>query len=362
MAGRATPKLSIIRRRISSSSIPVSPTLQDQQRTSQVLFQIVTTTEQTTMQTKMKFTTLSYKYDDNDEEFIFCMKGKPFPCLVSDKLPKSTRTLIDYSLVRELGLKMSDLQCKKFTYAGHKMRILGTLSITIQCITDGTMFGSTRLQADVVQDLNKNLEVDCLAGQKMAAQLRGNNYCTPSGALSPRATPATKPRTPSPPPPKSSPKPHTPSPPTTPPRHSRRVFPSTPPDNSPIYVEFGSPCPPSPHTANIEKLEDMFGEADLHPTSNAEIHALFAHDDTGEIDVNPRGIATFHRVRGDYSGAFYRTGHGRYKCNRVQCARSSDVPYNCGFNTKLWQYPPGFRVCGDNCFGAFCRCLHDYDD
>ena len=298
------------------------------------------------MQFKSKLTTLSYNYDDGNEEFIFCVKGKPFPCLMSTKLPTPTRTLLDFTMVRELGLKMSDLQCKKFSYAGHKMRILGTVSITVQCIVDGAMFGSTRLQADVVQDLNKNFETECIAGNKMAASLNGIS-CTPSGA------PSTPPHTPAPPMPSPTPppKPHTPSPPTTPPRHSHRAI---PPDTSQISAD-------SPHTANILRLEDMFGEADLHPTTNAEIHALFAHDSRGQMDVGPSGVTTFRRTWGPYSGTFYRTGHGRHKCNRVQCTRSPDAPSNCGFNTELWQYPAGFRECGDNCFGAFCRCLQDYN-
>ena len=93
---------------------------------------------------------------------------------------------MDYGLVRDLGLKMTNLQCQKFQFAGHKFRILGSVSITVQCIVEGSMCGTARLKADVVLDLAKQLDTECVAGNKMAAQLKGiNTICTSSGALTP---------------------------------------------------------------------------------------------------------------------------------------------------------------------------------
>ena len=46
-------------------------------------------------------------------------------------LPTPTASLLDYNLVRDLGLK---LQCQKFSFAGFKMRILGKVSVTVQCV------------------------------------------------------------------------------------------------------------------------------------------------------------------------------------------------------------------------------------
>ena len=69
--------------------------------------------------------TMSYKYGNDEKEFVFCVKGRPFPCLVSPHLPTPTASLLDYNLVRDLGLKMTDLQCQKFSFSSFKMRILG---------------------------------------------------------------------------------------------------------------------------------------------------------------------------------------------------------------------------------------------
>ena len=85
------------------------------------------------MQPKSNFSnpTMFYQYGNNEKEFVFCVKGRPFPCLVSPYLPTPTASLLDYNLVRDLGLK---LQCQKFSFAGFKMRILGKVSVTVQCV------------------------------------------------------------------------------------------------------------------------------------------------------------------------------------------------------------------------------------
>ena len=75
--------------------------------------------------------TLCYEYGGNEFEYVFCCRGRPFSSLLSPHLPTPTSTLIDYSLVKDLGLKMQDLQCKKFFFAAHKMRIFCKISTTV---------------------------------------------------------------------------------------------------------------------------------------------------------------------------------------------------------------------------------------
>ncbi len=43
-----------------------------------------------------------------------------------------TLSLIDYNLVKDLGIKMADLQYTKFSFAGNKLWILGKVAITVQ--------------------------------------------------------------------------------------------------------------------------------------------------------------------------------------------------------------------------------------
>ena len=87
---------------------------------------------------------------------------------MSSNLPTPTSNLIDYDLIRDLSLKMTDLQCQKFHFAGNKFRILGKVSTTVQCIKEGSLSGvNFHIKALVVSDLNKIMDTHCVAGVKM---------------------------------------------------------------------------------------------------------------------------------------------------------------------------------------------------
>lgn len=120
----------------------------------------------------MKSITSFTNYANNDTEYLFCVKGRPFPCLVSQSLPSPSSTLIDFNLIHGLGLKMTNLMCQKFSFAGHKLRILGRISTNVQCVIDGVAMGRFNLKATVVKDLEKNLDTECVASANMAAQLQ----------------------------------------------------------------------------------------------------------------------------------------------------------------------------------------------
>lgn len=122
--------------------------------------------------------TASYVYGSSDEEFVFACKGRPFAVLVSDNIPTPATNLIDHNLVRELGLKMSDLQCRKYFFAGHRMRVLGRVSTSVQCVKDGRTgtSGSFHLKGLVVTNLDQFLDTQVVAGAKM----RGNILKTSS--------------------------------------------------------------------------------------------------------------------------------------------------------------------------------------
>ena len=154
--------------------------------------------------------TLCNEYPNEEKEFVFCVRGRPFGCLVSPHLPTPTSSIIDFNLVRDIGLKMTDLQYTKFSFGGKKMRILGKVSITVQTIHDGLASGNFHLKANVVMDLFKNFEIETIAGIKLRKQLEGDSLnCTYSGALSTGSSASSTPSTPisSPPTPRRSPPP-----------------------------------------------------------------------------------------------------------------------------------------------------------
>ena len=115
--------------------------------------------------------TTSYTYGDTDREYVFSCKGRPFAALVSPNLPIPTSTLLDYDLIRKLRIKMTDVQCRKFQFGGHKMRILGRVSSAVQCVQGGRITGSFHIKGLVVTDLYDLLDTHCVAGTKMRERI-----------------------------------------------------------------------------------------------------------------------------------------------------------------------------------------------
>ena len=66
----------------------------------------------------MKLTTTTYNYNNHELEFVLCYKARPFAVLCSSFFPKPTSSFIDHHLVMELGIKMSEIGCKKFSFCG----------------------------------------------------------------------------------------------------------------------------------------------------------------------------------------------------------------------------------------------------
>ena len=312
-----------------------------------------------------------YEYGNKETEFIFCVKGRPFPCLISPYLPTPSATLVDYNLVRDLGLKMTDLQCQKFSFAGHKMRILGKVSLSVQCIQDGVSSGAFHIKGNVVLDLNKNLDTECVAGSKMEAQLMGGGPNVPASPASAAPSPAPSvpaaqsPRTP--PPRASRQSSRSPrSPPGFPPRpqYAASQGDSIPDPRSeiPVLRVSSTGRAMSPRTANVCALSTAFRDADVMTDFNKELYLIGEADSDGELVEEDDGNVLCNFT----NGLVYQFGHGRDKCKRINCSdrNENDVkekPSNCGYNQQWW-LPDAFTPCGEECRGAFCRCLQEYND
>ena len=120
---------------------------------------------------KINLFTKCYTYGNRDQEYVFTCRGRPFVALVSPNFSTPTSSLLDYDLIKSLGLKMTDIQCKKFFFAGNRFRILGRVSTTVQCVQDGRSGSNFHLKGFVISDLNKVLDTHCVAGHKMQQQL-----------------------------------------------------------------------------------------------------------------------------------------------------------------------------------------------
>ena len=99
----------------------------------------------TTMATKPNFITTWNEGQMGDKEFIVACKGRPFSILTAPQFPTPNVTYVDYDLVQNLNIRMSDLQCRKLSYCGQKLRILGKISTSVQCVKDGVSCGNLTL-------------------------------------------------------------------------------------------------------------------------------------------------------------------------------------------------------------------------
>ena len=344
--------------------------------------------------------TMCNRYPNNEIEHIFCFKGRPFGCLSSPHLPTPTATLVDYNLVKDLGMKMYDLQYQKFSFCGNKLRILGRVSISVQTIHNGFASGSFHIKANVILDLHKSVDCESVAGLKLKSKLENISpesdlSSSSSGCSSPPSSssrdsspsPSSHGRTPpqSPkvssmattsakassmattsanPPPMATPSARarpsaTPSsPPGFPPQPHYRypgIFKPKPPD---IKVSLTTVPDPNPTilTANIYALSTAFNNADLYPTTNQELHALVELDPDGR--VVPGDNATTYRTS---QGLVYEFGHGRNRCVPDKCMLRTQemMPHNCGFHRQFYR-PYDFQICGSSCSGSLCNCLNYY--
>ena len=160
-----------------------------------------------------------------------CYRSRPFSVMSSSHLPTPTSSYIDHLLVRELGIKMTDFQCKKISFSGVKLRLLGKISITVQCVNNGRLCGNFHLTASVIENLYSHFDTHCIAGQRTNILLRGG-FSTSSGAPSESSSPSKSSRS-------SSPRSRTPSPAPTPTRSPSppviKSYPTTPTRSPPGF-------------------------------------------------------------------------------------------------------------------------------
>ena len=107
----------------------------------------------------------------SEHEFVVACKGRPFTILSSANLPTPLTSYIDHKLAAELKLRLSDLQCSKLFFGSKKMRVLGKISTTVQCIKNGQVSGNLYIKASVVENLCENFDVHCIAGNKLSQLL-----------------------------------------------------------------------------------------------------------------------------------------------------------------------------------------------
>ena len=342
---------------------------------------------------------LTTKYDYGvDNEYVLTCKGRPFAVLVSPSLQTPTSSLLDYDLVRSLGLKLTDLQCRKYSLGGSKYRILGRVTTAVQCVQNGKVGSTFHLRCDVVADLYSTLDTHCVASAKLQQHLGSQEVIVVVDDVKPLAPDAEAPPGPraaacaAPPRPTTTRTPPAPAgvtplapTPSTPPQASPCAAVRSPrsprsPPGFPASPQHAASLPAasrpakatvpvrrvvdgitmSPYSANIRALSEAFNDADLQPEVDDEIDVVDPNADADILGRNDQG--DFHMIL--TNGLQYTENHGRHKCSRLKCPKSnfsrSQYPSNCGYHPQ-WILPEGFKPCGDSCKAAFCPCLRLYN-
>ena len=108
---------------------------------------------------------------NGEQEYVLACRGRPFSLLTTPQLPTPPVNYVDYSLIQDLRLRMDDLQCRKLFFGGEKLRILGRISTSVQCIVDGSSFGNIHFKAYVVEDLKKMFNTHAISSEKLHRKL-----------------------------------------------------------------------------------------------------------------------------------------------------------------------------------------------
>ena len=232
---------------------------------------------------KPRNVTDSYDYANHEQEFVVCHKNRPFVILMSPNLPRPSSSYIDHQLVNELNLKMTEISCKKLSFAGRKFRILGKVSFTAQCVQDGNVFGTLQFKGSVIENLHQHFYVHSIAGAKLSSMLRGDcDTSSPSSSCrsSPTRSSPTRssPSTPAPPsynqtsPPQSGP--------TSP--ETRKIF------NFVAQMQKPNPVstPPPPGFPSTPQYSDHGDDDDPHHTS--PYIPVMIHSSDGYVTSDPR--------------------------------------------------------------------------
>jgi len=337
-----------------------------------------------------------------DKEFIVSCKGRPFSILTASQLPTPNVTYMDFSLVHELNLRMSDYQCRKLLFCGKKLRILGTISTSVQCIVNGAPGGNLQYKAHVVEDLKKMFDTHSIAGVKMSAKLLGssptdNDSTEPTDDTS-SESPDTSMESPKPTKKRKKKQKKSPSSPdntmateyseneSSPEflteaqasalRASYLVKPSLGDDNlsasrigSDAEMSYGEYLVAYLNEKNARPPEER-----INPAHKAVLDSFLGPDEYGDIYTNISTVRTFSDEKpgldskagttvktsktdtaSKLSAAHTLSLHGDGKCS-VFCEKVFPLPYECGYFPAI--LPDDFDPCSLQCPGRWCKCFH----
>ena len=106
-------------------------------------------------------------------DYSFVCRKIPFAVTCSTDLAPGAYNFIDLDLVNKMRIPLLNIKVTRMILHGQDVRVVGTISQTVQCVSQGKIQGTINLEAKVVRNLYDVFNVDCIASAKTFTRLTG---------------------------------------------------------------------------------------------------------------------------------------------------------------------------------------------
>ena len=106
-------------------------------------------------------------------DYTFVCRKIPFAVTCSTDLAPGAYNYIDLDLVNKMRIPLLNIKVTRMCLHGQDVRVVGAISQTVQCVSQGKIQGTVNLEAKVVRNLYDVFNVDCIASVKTSTRLTG---------------------------------------------------------------------------------------------------------------------------------------------------------------------------------------------
>ena len=122
-------------------------------------------------------------------DYTFVCRKIPFAVTCSTDLAPGAYNYIDLDLVNKMRIPLLNIKVTRMCLHGQDVRVVGAISQTVQCVSQGKIQGTVNLEAKVVRNLYDMFNVDCIASIKTFTRLTGRDPPEPHDDTDPEPGP-----------------------------------------------------------------------------------------------------------------------------------------------------------------------------
>ena len=106
-------------------------------------------------------------------DYSFICRKIPFAVTCTSDLAPGAYNYIDLDLVNKMRIPLLNIKVTRMCLHGQDVRVVGSISQTVQCVNKGRVQGTVHIEAKVIRNLFDTLNVDCIASTKTYTRLTG---------------------------------------------------------------------------------------------------------------------------------------------------------------------------------------------